>query len=134
MNPLSIFNGPGITCERFGKSPHLKRLPSPLDFMPQYVVCKELLTRLIYFVTSYDNRYIELTRREVNSLRVWNENVCKTLIMVFNPSAFVVQQYTIFGMEDINRKIFSCRKETIDKFLLRNEDFKWYTKYDACPL
>ena len=117
-----ICNNSGLRCDDFGYSGGHKHLPTILKYSPQHVVYDSVRTRLVYFRPAYDSLYVELFRDEVSSLRMWNSNIHPVLIVVFN---YPLNKYTTFDMDFINKNVFNCRKESIDKFLIEYQRFEW---------
>ena len=113
----------GLICENFGYTGKIKKLPDNLKYAPQHLISDGEQIRLIYYKPSYDDRFVEINRGEVNSIRDWNTGINRVLVFVFN---YRVNKYTIFTIDEINRKMFTCKKETIDIFLFDNSGFTWH--------
>ena len=120
-----------MICENFGYIGKIKQLPDTLKFSPQHLISDDTHVRLLYYKPSYDDRYIELSRNEINSIRSWNQSIYRVLVFVFN---YRYNKYTVFTMDEVNKKMFVCKKETIDNFLFDNTEFKWLTVTDKLEL
>ena len=131
MKIQQIARHSSLICENFGYMGKIKKLPHVLKYSPQHLLSDGDKIRLIYYKPSYDDRYIEITREEINSIREWNSNINKVLVFVFN---YRSNKYTVFTMDEVNRKMFTCKKETIDKFLFDNTAFTWYNVTDKLEL
>lgn len=131
MKITQVCKNSGLLCENFGYTGKIKHLPELLKFAPQHLISNGELVRLVYYKPSYDNRYIELHRDEINSIRTWNQNIHRVLIFIFN---YNMNRFTVFTMDEINRKMFTCKKETINTFLFENSAFKWFTVNDKLEL
>ena len=131
MKITQIAKNSGLICENFGYFGKIKHLTNTLKFSPQHLISDGDHIRLVYYKPSYDDRYIELNRDEINSIRTWNQSVNKVLVFIFN---YRINKYTVFTMDEINKKMFVCKKETIDKFLFDNDGFKWINVSDKLEL
>lgn len=117
-----ICNNSKLRCEDFGYRGSHKHLPAVLKYAPQHIVYDERKSRLVYFRPAYDPMYVDLFRDETTSIRTWTSNVHPVLIVCFN---YPLAKYTTFDVDFINKNVFNCRKETIDKFLMEVERFEW---------
>jgi hypothetical protein len=120
-----------LICEDFGYAGRIKKLPHILKFAPQHLISDGERIRLVFYKPSYDDRYIELTRDEITSIRTWNSNIHRVIVFIFNYKA---NKYTVFTMDEINKKMFTCKKETINNFLFNNTGFTWYNVTDKLEL
>jgi hypothetical protein len=131
MKITQVCKTSGLTCENFGYAGKIKKLPDVLKYAPQHLISDGDKIRLVYYKPSYDDRYIEISREEINTIRDWNSNIHRVLVFVFN---YRVNRYTVFTMDEINRKMFTCKKETINNFLFDNTGFTWYNITDKLEL
>lgn len=131
MKITQIAKNSGLICENFGYNGKIKHLPDILKYSPQHLLSDGELIRLVFYKPSYDDRYIEITRDEINTIRDWNSNINRVLVFIFN---YRSNKYTIFTMDEINRKMFTCKKETINNFLFDNAAFTWYNVTDKLEL
>lgn len=123
MKLIQICKNSGLTCEDFGYSGKHRQLPKYLRYIPQHLVHNEKVIRLVYFKPSFDDRFIEFRRDEIESIRVWNASVHKVIILVYN---YMKNKYVALTMDDIHRKMFrTAKRERIDQFLFDNMDFDW---------
>jgi len=132
MKITQLCSASNLICEDFGYRGKLKKLPNMIKYAPQHLIFDGIkTTRLLYYKPSYDDRYIELSRDEINSIKIWNQDINKVLVFIFN---YRVNKYTIFNVDEINRKMFTCKKETINNFLFDNNSFTWYNITDKLEL
>lgn len=123
MKIQQVAKNSGLLCENFGYPGKIKKLPDNIKLSPQHLLSDGIKIKLVYYKPSYDDRYIEITREEINVIRNWNQNINNVLVFVFN---YRLNKYTVFTMNDINKKMFTCKKESINNFLFDNEGFNWY--------
>ena len=102
-----------------------------IKFSPQHFLSDGVLGCLFYYKASYDDRYVELLRREVAAIRLWHQNVHPTVVFVFN---YRMDRYTILTVEMLNRTLFSCRKDNIDHYLIDNETLTWHCSTERLEL
>lgn len=131
MKITQIAKNSGLICENFGYNGKIKHLPDILKYSPQHLLSDGERIRLVFYKPSYDDRYIEITRDEINTIRDWNSNINRVLVFIFN---YRSNKYTVFTMDEINRKMFTCKKETINNFLFDNSAFTWYNVTDKLEL
>lgn len=131
MKITQVCKNSGLICDNFGYNGKIKKLPNILKFSPQHLISDGERIRLVFYKPSYDDRYIELTRDEINAIRDWNSNIHRVLVFIYNYRA---NKYTVFTMDEINKKMFTCRKETINNFLFDNIGFTWYNVSDKLEL
>lgn len=119
---IQICQASNLTCEEFGYKGKHRHLPDNLKYAPQHIIYDECRICLAYFKPSYDDRFVEFRRGEVNSIRFWDATIHSVLAVVFN---YTKNRYTAFDMAEINRKVFTCKKERINSFLFNNLEFEW---------
>ena len=126
-----ICNNSGLSCENYGYQGKHKHLPHKLRWGPQHIVYDDKNVKLVYFKASFDVRFVELFRDEIETIRKWNFGIHPVLVFVYN---YKLNRWTTFDMEDINTKMFICTKETIDKFLFSNVEFEWKLQNDKLKI
>ena len=94
MKIVQICKNSGLICENFGYFGKIKKLSDILKYSPQHLISNGEKVRLLYYKPSYDNRYVELIREEINSIRIWNESIHKVLVFVFN---YTLNKFIIFN-------------------------------------
>lgn len=80
---------------------------------------------MIYWKDTYDTRYIEFRRDEIESIRIWNGFIHKVTILVTDHGK-EVPMYSYFPFESLSSIMFESKKDKIDHFLIQKERFKWY--------
>lgn len=121
MKAKKICKRSGIECETFGYRGKHRHLPSMLRYTPQHIIYKDSKIRLLYFKPSYDNRFVEMTKEEIVSVRQWASSVAPVIVLVYN---YVYNNYTIVDMDHVTEKMWSTKRER-DAFLFNNGAFQW---------